>query len=113
MRGVLSVLLVAACGSPMDAGPRAPESAEECKERGESLAERQSCPRTPIISEWSRDVERCPRLMADAGDRSCIQGHIEEIRGSTTKGERKRGLPAAEAPQRQQKTFLHRHLLLG
>jgi hypothetical protein len=85
----------------MDAGPQPPESAEQCKERGESLAGQQSYPRAPITSERSRDLERSLRLMADARDRSCIEGHIEETTGSTAKSECDSYLSAAEAPQRQ------------
>jgi tetratricopeptide (TPR) repeat protein len=51
-------LLVAACGSPMDAGPPAPESAEEYKERGESLAEEGKYPEA--IDHFSAALEMGP-----------------------------------------------------
>jgi tetratricopeptide (TPR) repeat protein len=62
MRGILSfllvALLVAACGSPMDAGPPAPESAEEYKGHGESLAEEGEYPEA--IDHFSAALEMEP-----------------------------------------------------
>jgi len=52
-------LFVAACGSPMEPAPAAPESAEEYRERGESLAEEGQHPEA--IDHFSAALEMDPQ----------------------------------------------------